>query len=370
MAAKKKTLADEGGTAVLEVPTVHGTELSFGDTKSGGSVKKPLVAVLPRKSIHVTKGFNPRTHLGDIDALSESIKKDGLLSSLVVRPQPKNPGHFDLVAGEKRLKACDDVGLDEIPCTIRTDLVGDDDRARAVAVAENSEDGRTNLNAIEIGRVAEELSEKGWTVNRIASECALHPMKVRRCLTLIQAPEDIQKKVEKNELSAGTALEFAKLDDETRKAIKNAITADTSAAELKKLAKAAAKELGGTGDNTPAQKKKGKDRTASLYTWQGSKAKQAKISELAYYVVNAEGKDKGSSDWYELRGSLAALLWDRGDLTDIFLPEEGSDAPKAKKTFKAFDEAVAAEAAKFTPPDGGKKENEVEAEKETAGSKA
>jgi len=369
---KKKSLDEgKGAAAVAEQPTIHGVLVNSGDIKHGGTAKKPFVCLLNRKVIHVQKGFNPRTSgLGEIDTLAESIKKDGLLSTPVVRPDADKPGHFLLVAGERRLKACDLIGLEEIPVQIRTDLTGDDDKAKAVAVAENSEDGRTNLNSIEVGRVCKDLEDKGWTVARIASECGLHPMKVRRCLTLVNAPEDVVKKVEKGEISMIAGLELAKLDDDTRKKIKGDLTAETSAAEVKKLAKAAAKESEGATDGAgkPNQKKTGKARDAALYTWQGSKAKQAKIAELAYYIANA-GEDKGTGDWHELRGSLAALLWDRGDLTEIMLPNAESEKPADKKALKKFEELVEKEAAKHTPPAVEGEGAEAEPEEAAAGKK-
>ena len=86
MAAKKKASAD----ADTEAP--EGLKLS-----SAGKVKvDSVVATLARKSLVIEKGFNPRSALGDVDALAKSIGKNGLLSYLTVRPSPTKEGKYSL----------------------------------------------------------------------------------------------------------------------------------------------------------------------------------------------------------------------------------------------------------------------------------
>lgn len=334
------------------VPTVNGVELSFGDLKGGGTAKSPLIAMLALKSITVQKGFNPRLKFNGIEELSASIKKDGLLSALVVRPGDKD-GQFVLVAGERRLRALQALGVDSVPVLVRTDLKTDDQKAKAAAVAENSEDGRYNLNAIELGRVFAELEKGGWTVARIAGECNVETQKVRRCLTLMQAPEDVRLRVEAGTMSVAPALELAKLDPATREKIKGSLSEDTSANEVRRLAKEAGKETATdaeTHDGKSAKKKKGASRAASLAVWKGSKEKQSTIAMLCSLLNGATAEEKDSSDFSEMRGAVAALLWDRGDLSDVTLPAAGTADAKEIKLLKTFDAIVAAEAKKHTPP--------------------
>lgn len=349
------TTTAAAATAVADAPsTVHGVTLSFGHIKDGGTAKKPVVAVIPRKSIQVIKGFNPRTRMEGVEDLAASIKKDGLLSALTVRPSA-DEGKFDLVCGERRLKALDVLGFDEIPVLIRTDLSGDDERAKAAAVAENSEDSRYNLNAIEMGRVFEELSKKSWTVARIAAECNVNHQKVRRCLTLMEAPEDVRKKLEKGEVSMGAAIEYAKLDEATRSKIKSELNNETSANDIRALAKQVAKSDETVSSSAPdgkgANKKTGTSRDASLATWKGSKAKQSTLAELCHTLHNAATEDVGTPDYHEIRGSIGVLLWDRGDIDSCILPTLNSSDAKDQKAAKKFASLVAAEAKKFKVPE-------------------
>ena len=348
--APAKSGASTGGTATATLE-LHGAVLTVGDVKKGGTASKPVAAVVDRKCIKIVKGFNPRMSLGDFEWLTSSIKKEGILQSLLVRPTKGKPGSFDLVAGERRLRAADAAGRTEIPVLIRTDLTGDDDRARAVSIAENSDDVRSSLNAIEIGVVVHDLSKKGWSVQQIAKESALHAQKVRRCLSLMEAPKEVQGQVSSGELSMIAGLELAKLDEKTRKSIKDDLEEGISAAKIKQLAKAAAKKGGAT--PTPgktAKHQKGANRAAALTAWKGASEKQKQVAELCYYLTNAEDEEVGTGDYHELRGAVGYALWDRGDLDNPILPGLEPDEPDDKKALKKFVSLTKAEAKKYTPP--------------------
>lgn len=333
---------------------VHGTTLSFGDLKRGGTIKAPLVAVLPRKSIKIAKGFNPRSVIGTLTELVDSIKKEGIISPLLVRPGEKD-GEFLLVCGERRYRAAEQLGLESLPVLIRSDLAGKDDDARAVAVAENSEDGRQNLNPIELGTVFARLANVGWTVGTIASNCGTKSHTVRRCLALMDAPEDVQKRVSSGELSANTGLEVAKLDPSTRAALKDALKGDLTPAEVRRLAKTVASEnpdaAAASTDGKAATRKTGPARDASLVVWRQAKTKQGVLAKLCHAFVNATDEEKGTPDYYEMRGALGILLWDRGDLADeeYLLPPMDSDEPAVLKALKRVDALIAKEAKKYTP---------------------
>lgn len=304
------------------------------------------------------KGFNPRVKFSGIDELAASIKKVGLLSALTVRPAEKE-GAFYVVAGERRLRALDALGVDQIPVSIRTDLATDDNRAKAAAIAENSKDGRSDLNAIELGRVFVEFERQGWTAAKIAAECNTEIHTVRRCITLMDAPDDVKKKVEAGTVAIAPALELAKLDDATRAAIKSSLTDDTSATEVRRLAKEAAKATAAgaasSTDGKSAKKKKGSARAASLATWRGSKEKQAQLAELCSLMSSSNEEEKKLPDYFEVRGAVAALLWDRGDLGKVVLPDQASTDAKDLKVLKTFDEIVKAEAKKVAPRSGSRR---------------
>jgi ParB/RepB/Spo0J family partition protein len=378
-AAKAAAKKAGGGNAAQAagVQHLHGVPLTVGDVKKAQKGKAVVMTELPRKAIKIVKNFNPRSFLGDVEFLSDSIKKDGLINPVTVRPEPGKQGSFLLVAGERRLRALDMLNREVVPATIRMDLEGDDAKARAVAVAENSEDGRINLNPIEIGRVAYELREAGWSVGRIAQETTVHSQKLRRCLDLMDAPKDVQAKVESGELAMIAGLELAHADDATRKAIKDQLQPGISASEIKKLVKAAAKAEGTevptkkTGAKYTAKHQKGKARDAALVIWKSGKAKQAAIQELGHLIHTASAEEKEYALFHELRGMFAYALWDRGDFESPYAPSldpsSEEDTKTAKAALKEFEAAVASESAKHEEAEAKKKKAEAKGKPKVKG---
>ena len=253
---------------------------------------------------------------------------------------------YVLVAGERRLRALQNIKYSKpVPVIVREDLAGDDLRARAVAAAENSEDGRSNLNHIELGRVAKELADKGWSPGKIAKEMALHVQKARRVLKLMtDVSKDVQDMVAAGQIGMTAALEVAKMPADTRKAISAELHAGMSLPDIKALRKKAEKEAAEEkGDAAGTTKKKdGTEKKRQPTAWKGSTAKQAEIQRLCFYVASASEEEKSEQDYFELRGAIAALLWDRGDLAEPLLPD-GKDA-KGKKVLTAFEKIVEREA--------------------------
>ena len=356
-AGKKKTAKKTSKKAAGK--KAAGEDECLLEVSSKGTTKSDtIVKTLPRDAIKIVKGFNPRETAGDVKELASNIKKNGLLNYPVVRPSGK-AGEYSLVAGERRIMALDSLGRKTVPCAIRTDLEGDDDRAQAVSVAENAEEGRFNLNPIEIGRVCHGLAQKGWTTSRIANETGLHISKVRRTIAIVEAPKDVLQKVQKGELGLYAGLELAKLDDKTRKKIKDSLSVNAGRNEIKKAAKAAAKAEGVTPDpGKKQQQQKGVARAAGLTAWRGSKLKQSKLAELCHYIATAEKSEVGTIDYHELRGAVGYALWDRGDLDDPILPSLEPDDKEEKKQLTVFNGLVEKESAKFTPPDPDEDDDE------------
>src|SRR4030095_13983684 len=77
----------------------------------------------------------------EIEELANSIRDKGVLQPILVRPSAKNPGEYEIVAGERRWRASQIAGLLTIPALIRT---MDDNRALEIAIVENVRRARTN----------------------------------------------------------------------------------------------------------------------------------------------------------------------------------------------------------------------------------
>lgn len=363
----KKIVKKAGAVHVARTPeqvvaeqtgqTFHGTELTSGNPKKSG--RAGVLTFLELKQLQIIPDFNPRSTPGPVDELASSIKAEGILSSLVVRPS-KVSGKFDIIAGERRFKAAKAADYQHaIPCIIRTDLLGDDERSLAVALAENGEDARNPLNMIEVGRACKILEKKGWSASRIAKETGIHAQRVRRAIDLVETPSEVQKQIEEGNWSVAAGLEYARLDDKARKAIKDKINQATTADDIRKLRKAAerdeiAKKAAKGEPATKTTKTGTPSKKAPITIWRGSREKQAVLQELCATLASAEGDQIGSADYHELRGAIGYILWDRGDRKQVPLPDlspskDEKDYAAQMKDLAGFNAVVKAEAAKYKP---------------------
>lgn len=150
----------------------------------------------------------PRT-VFDEDALAElvfSIREVGLLQPIVVRVSGTG---YELIAGERRLRAAREAGLTAIPAIVRTT---DDDAMLRDALLENLH--RANLNAIEEAAAYQQLlSDFGCTQDELARRIGRSRPQVTNTIRLLRLPPDIQVRVAAGVLSAGHARALLSLDD-------------------------------------------------------------------------------------------------------------------------------------------------------------
>lgn len=336
-------------------------------------------ALLEIKRIHIVEGFNPRDSVGDISNLLSSIKKDGLIQPLLVRPMGKSKTDVRLISGCRRLAAIKKLGKDfstEIPVVIRFDLE-EDDAALAVALAENSEEGRSNLSPMEQGRAFQRLRKKEWSVSQIAISASASPATVTRHLKLLEAPREVLERMEStsNPISVQAAIELASADRATIKRILPQIEGrHTTALEVRKMAKTIAREDGVVGPRPGAtNKKKGAARDAALVDWRQKREVSEMLAQMCHEYQNTEAKDRDSFGFTALSGGIAALLWSRSNIGSPLAPASDpkhSDDPDAEtKRLKEFTRFVAAEAKKVrvehsrsTSEESDDEEGEVEAE--------
>ena len=313
--------------------------------------KKPSASavVLPLKSIIFDKDVNPRGRdLGELDALTADMKKTGLLHPITVRPAAG--GKYQLISGARRFTAAKSLGWDEIFAVVRGDLESDAD-ALSLALSENSEDSRNDINPVPLGRAFKKLEDAGWPIPSIATSCGYNHMKVRRCLELVKLDASVQKKVESGSVSMMTALEFGKLDPTVQKKVDSLLSLDTSAATMKAAGKAAAKEaIEEAHEELPEPGKKhtkkgSRSRAAALRVRRSSTEQNAALADAATAFIGADDKEKNTSDWFQMRGILSALLWVRGDLAGIAPPAtDPTDPEYSANRLKEFDGLIKAEA--------------------------
>ncbi len=153
----------------------------------------PIGAISPNK-------YQPREVFDDesIDELRQSIEQKGVLQPLLVRG---SPGNYELIAGERRLRAAKLAGLTEVPIQWRQ---VDDREALELAIIENVQ--RENLNPVEEARAYERLLDDfDMTQDDVATRVGKTRVAVTNTLRLLQLEPEILAKVESGELSAGHA---------------------------------------------------------------------------------------------------------------------------------------------------------------------
>jgi len=185
---KKKRLG-RGLSALIE------TDIDDLDLKQETSRKN----LIPINEISLSK-FQIRKKFDEekLKELSESITKNGLLQPIIVRKGKKN---FELVAGERRLKACKLVGIDEIHAIV-SDF--DDRKAFESGLIENLQ--REDLTSIEEAEGYNRLmNEFNYTQEELASIVSKSRSHVANLLRLISLPKEVKKFILDGKLSLGHA---------------------------------------------------------------------------------------------------------------------------------------------------------------------
>lgn len=139
--------------------------------------------------------------------LAASIKEQGVLQPLLVR---RAPGGYELVAGERRLRAARMAGLERIPVLCRRI---EDDRKLELALIENIQ--RENLNAIEEAQAFRELqSINKYTQEDVARRVGKDRATVANSIRLLGLPDFVKKELVTGRISAGHARALIPLKDE------------------------------------------------------------------------------------------------------------------------------------------------------------
>ncbi|MCH1429951.1 MAG: ParB/RepB/Spo0J family partition protein [Chlamydiales bacterium] len=150
----------------------------------------------------------PRKEFDDSDLkeLADSIKHVGLIHPPTVLKQSE--GHYELISGERRLRACKLAGLKQIPVFIREDSCG---LSAQAALVENIQ--RVDLNPLEIAFALKSLmDENNMTQDQLAKKVGKKRSTVANYLRLIGLNEEIQKSISSKEISMGHAKILLSLD--------------------------------------------------------------------------------------------------------------------------------------------------------------
>lgn len=150
----------------------------------------------------------------ELRELMESIRENGLLQPLVVRPSPTAPDRFELVAGERRLRSLQALGWEDAPVMVRE---VDDATLLVLALVENLQ--REALNPIEEAEGYHALGQQfDLTQEEIARAVGKDRSTVANTLRLLKLPHSLRRMVATGELSSGHARALLGLEDPVRMA--------------------------------------------------------------------------------------------------------------------------------------------------------
>ncbi|MEX0742094.1 MAG: ParB/RepB/Spo0J family partition protein [Phycisphaeraceae bacterium] len=175
-----------------------------GDGDASGLRWLAVTAVSPNR-------YQPRREFDEtaLAQLAGSIKRDGLMQPIIVRPVPDSHEAYELVAGERRWRAAQQAGLEQVPAIVR-DL--DDQQAAEWAVVENLQ--REDLNPIERAQAFARLIEEfELSHEQVAERVGVGRPTVSNTLRLMELPAEVQDMVRNGQLTGGASRALLSLDD-------------------------------------------------------------------------------------------------------------------------------------------------------------
>lgn len=158
-----------------------------------------------------TNPYQPRKTFNQeaLEELAESIKNYGVFQPIIVKPSIKG---YDLVAGERRLRASKMAGLSTIPAIVKE---FSDDMMREIALLENLQ--RENLSAIELAWAYKGIIDSMHIRQEdLASKLGKSRSHITNIIGLLRLPDDVQNMILDNKLSMGHARVLSKIEDDSK----------------------------------------------------------------------------------------------------------------------------------------------------------
>ena len=175
----------------------RGLSSLLGDSSKKIDVNKVSIKDLTRNKLQPRKHFDKES----LEELTNSIKEQGVIQPIVVRPNKLLEGKYEIIAGERRWLASQNAGLHEIPVVI---LNVDDVKSLEFAIVENIQ--RQDLNSIEEARGYRRLIDDfNYNQEKLSQFIGKSRSYIANSLRLLSLPEDVLLMVERGNLSAGHA---------------------------------------------------------------------------------------------------------------------------------------------------------------------
>lgn len=228
----KNTGLGKGLTAIFgqDISSVL-DDIQNGEVETGAQEQKtvPVDQIRPNP-------YQPRKHFdeGALDELKQSILEHGVFTPILVK---KSIQGYDLIAGERRLRASKLAGLKEIPAIV---VEMNDQEMMEIALLENIQ--REDLNVIEEAKAYQQMIKSlHYTQDQLAKRIGKSREHITNTLRLLRLPEDVQQYAVRKELSMGhiRALLSLKNEEQMRKIARQAVSQGLSVRAVEKLVKQA-----------------------------------------------------------------------------------------------------------------------------------
>ena len=155
--------------------------------------------------------FQPRKHINkeSLEELTNSIKEQGVIQPIIVRPDKTSEGKYEIITGERRWLASQNAGLHEVPVVI---LNVDDVKSLEFAIVENVQ--RQDLNPIEEAKGYQRLVDDfNYNQEKLSQFIGKSRSYIANSLRLLSLPDEVLLMVEQGNLSAGHARSLISLSN-------------------------------------------------------------------------------------------------------------------------------------------------------------
>ena len=175
----------------------RGLSSLIGDSSKDIKTNKVLIKDLTRNKFQPRKNFSKE----NLEDLTNSIKEQGVIQPIVVRPDKSTDGKYEIIAGERRWLASQNAGLHEVPVVV---LNVDDVKSLEFAIVENVQ--RQDLNPIEEAKGYQKLVDDfNYNQEKLSKFIGKSRSYIANSLRLLSLPNEILLMVEEGKLSAGHA---------------------------------------------------------------------------------------------------------------------------------------------------------------------
>ena len=236
MSDNKKRGLGRGLDAILESPETDITSRDISGDYVAGAVAEIDINLIEANP------FQPRTEFDDeaLAELSQSIKEQGIIQPITVRKLGYN--RFQLISGERRLRASKLAGLSKIPAFIR---IANDEQMLELALIENIH--RENLNAIEVAISYQRLiDECSLTQEQLSAKVGKSRSAIANFLRLLKLPAEIQIALRDGHISMAHARTLVNIEDKEAqlRILQQIVEDDLSVRQTEELAQKAKANVG------------------------------------------------------------------------------------------------------------------------------